>query len=611
MIQKDLDLANKWQARLELADEYFQNWKRKFRCDTLNEYYEGFQWKNVDPDFEAYVLNLVYSTIKIKRPTLLFKRPQFKVEPNPSRADFNPEMAWNVCKLQTDTLNSVVSRGHVEFAENVEMSILDSWFYFGLIEVGYSANYVENPGAPKPALKEDYEPTSERAGKTVGKQSILPDAERIFVKRVPAYNFRVGGENHWSLKKCSWCGYWEYYRLSDLLASGTGFKNTSDLKVSVSFHDDEPYNSESGDEEQRGDLVKVWKIWDMRRRVMYMMCEVGPTIIYERPFSRLPLFDLRFDKRIRGWFPIPPVFNWKSAQDEQNEAKEQMRAMRRRAKRMWQAVEGMVDEEELAKLTAGPDGTVIHVKQAQAITPIETPGLDSSISAALVYSKDDFNIASGASSEARGVADRQTATQSKIIDNRSSIREQDEREIVAEWLCKIGREVLLQIRENFTEDIWIEENTDIGAFGQDYEDIQQRFRQISPIDELGTFDYMTGEYTDDFAVTVFVESLSPITNENEKVKFMEFMAVMHQYPQLSLNPILIREAAYRIGYRNEQVIRAMQQAAQLQMVGQIEQGQEQMGGGQGSNMAQTTAEQMQPPGMGQLEAQLNQVGVPE
>jgi hypothetical protein len=171
--------------------------------------------------------------------------------------------------------------------------------------------------------------------------------------------------------------------------------------------------------------------------------------------------------------------------------------------------------------------------------------------------------------------------------------------------------VLLQIRENFTEDIWIEENTDIGAFGQDYEDIQQRFRQISPIDELGTFDYMTGEYTDDFAVTVFVESLSPITNENEKVKFMEFMAVMHQYPQLSLNPILIREAAYRIGYRNEQVIRAMQQAAQLQMVGQIEQGQEQMGGGQGSNMAQTTAEQMQPPGMGQLEAQLNQVGVPE
>jgi len=608
MTQKDTELAHKWNHRVQLADEYFQTWKRKFKCETLVDYYEGFQWKNIAPDFEPYVLNLVYSTIKIKRPTLLFKRPQFRIEPTPSRADFNPETAWQVCNLQADTLNSVVSRGYVEFAQNVEMAVLDSWFYFGVIEVGYSTNYIENPSAPRPALKEDYADTPERAGKTVGTQPVLPASERIFVKRIPAANFRVGGENHWSLEKCAWCGYWEYYRISDLLASGTGFKNTEDLKISVPVQEDEPYTEDHGDVQQRGDLVKVWKIWDTRSRKMYMYCEIGPTIIYERPFKRLPIFDLRFDKRTRGWYPIPPVFNWKSSQDEQNEAKEQMRAARRRAKRAWQLVDQMADEEEAAKLISGPDGVVITVKQRDAISPIATQPLDSAITSALVYSKDDFNIASGASSEARGVADRQTATQSKIIDNRSSIREQDEREVVAEWLCEIGKEVLLQIRENFTEPMWIEENTDIGAFGQDYSDIQQKFRQISPIDQLGTFDYFSGEYVDDFSVMVYVESLSPITNEQEKVKFMEFLAVMHQYPQLSLNPVLIREAAYRIGYRNEQVIQAMQQAAMLQMMGQVSQGQE-MGGG--SNMAQNTAEQMGGPDMAQLEQQLGQIGVPQ
>jgi hypothetical protein len=614
MNQTDTDLANRWDSRLKLADEYFQKWERKFKCQTLVDYYEGFQWREDETDIERYVLNLVYSTIKIKRPTLLFKRPQYKIEPDPQRADFNPEAAWQVCQIQADTLNTTVAKGYVEFAENIEMAILDSWFYFGLIEVGYSANYGENPNAPKPAFKEDYEPHLESDGKTVGQRSELPDSERIFVKRIPAHNFRVGGENHWSLSKCSWCGYWEYYRISDLLASGSGFKNTTDLKVSVSLHEDEPYDVEDGNAEKRGDLVKVWKVWDMRRKIMYMICETGPTVIYERPFKRLPVYDLRFTKRTRGWYPIPPVFSWKSSQDEQNESKEQMRAMRRRAKRQWQYVDGMVDEEELVKLTAGPDGSVIMVKQANAISPIETPGIDASISGTLVYSKDDFNIISGASSEARGVADRQTATQSNIIENRSNIREQDEREIVAEWLCKIGREVLLQIRENFTEDMWIKENSDIGAFGQDYQDIQQRFRMISPITDLGSFDFMEGEYTDDFSVQIYVESLSPVTNEQEEVKFMKFLAIINQYPQLSLNPILIREAAYRVGYRNEQVIRAMQQAAQLQMVGQIEQGQAQGGGGQmenGSNMAQTTAEQMEPPAMGQLEAQLNQVGVPQ
>lgn len=603
MTEKDQNLSNRWLSRLNSANEIFDKWERKFRCKTLVDYYEGFQWGTAHRDFEPYVLNLVYSTIKIKRPTLLFRRPQFKIEPEPGRADFSPESAWQICQLQTDTLNTIVSKSHLNFAKHIEMAILDAWFYFGLIEVGFASNYLENPNVSKPALREDYDATGESTGKIIGERPAALSTERIFVKRVPASHFRVGGELSWELNKCSWCGYYEYYRISDILAAGSGFKNTENLKVSAPTSDDTVYDDTT---EKKGNLVKVWKIWDMRRKMMYMLSEIGPTIIYERPFDRLPLFDLRFDKRTKGWYPIPPVFHWKPAQDEQNEAKEQLRAMRRRAKRVWQVVENMIEEEELAKLVAGPDGTVIYVKQPDAVRPVQTQAIDGSITSALVFSKDDFNILSGSSSEARGVADRQTATQANIIENRSVIREADERQVVAEWLCDIGREIILQVRENFTEDMWIKENTDIGAFGQDYDDIQQKFRLISPVTDLGDFDIFTGKYKDDFNVTIYVESLSPLTNDQEKAKFMEFMAIMHQYPQLALNPILIREAAYRIGYRNDQVIKGFQQAAILQMVGQVSTGEQ----APESNISQLTSEQMQPPTMGQLEIQLSKLGVP-
>lgn len=611
MTEKYSALSRRLYSRIQQADEAFKSWSRKFKCEVLESYYEGFQWKNVPSDFEPYVINLVYSTIKIKKPTLIFQRPEFRIEPRPNRADFNPEAAWQICQLQTDTLNTVVSKDYIEFAENIEMAILDSWFRFGLIEVGTAANYVENPNADLPALKEDYDETTEKgAGYVLRRAPVLPSSERIYVKRIPADRFRVGGQHSYSLRKCSWCGYFEYFRLSDILASGSGFINTSDLNIQVRTAEDTLYDEERNDPTQRGDLIKVWKIWDNRSKKMYMLCEVGPTVIYEKSFERLPLFDLRFDKRVKGWYPIPPVWNWKSAQDEQNETKEQLRAMRRRAKRLWQVLRDGIDEEEISKITAGPDGTVVTVNQLDAIRPIESPSIDASISTTLLTSKDDFNIISGTSSEHRGVADRQTATQSNIIENRAAIRESDERAVVAAWLCRIGKEILLQIRENFTESMWIQENTDIGALGQDYSDIQAKYRLISPITDLGDFDWQTFSYKDDFSVTIYVESLSPVVAEKEKMKFMEFLAIMQQYPMLSLNPVLIREAAYRVGYKNEQIIKAMQQAAVVQMIGQaaIAQGQQQSAD---SNLAQTTAEQMQPPSMGQLENQLSRIGTME
>ena len=82
-----------------------------------------------------------------------------------------------------------------------------------------------------------------------------------------------------------------------------------------------------------------------------------------------------------------------------------------------------------------------------------------------------------------------------------------------------------------------------------------------------------------------------------------------------MHPTLIREAAYRCDYRNEQVIKAIQQMAQLAMVAKEAEGQQnlqaQQGGNGGNQAAQTKVAQMTPPDQEEVRQQIeNQSNMP-
>ena len=48
--------------------------------------------------------------------------------------------------------------------------------------------------------------------------------------------------------------------------------------------------------------------------------------IWSGDCDRVPIKDLRWDESLEGFYPIPPVFQWLSPQDEINEAREQTRS---------------------------------------------------------------------------------------------------------------------------------------------------------------------------------------------------------------------------------------------------------------------------------------------
>ena len=75
--QKEEEYGSHWMERLRKSNEHFDKWEKKFRCKTLEKYTEGITGN------EAYYLNLFYSSIKVKKPSLLFSSPTFSLTPKP------------------------------------------------------------------------------------------------------------------------------------------------------------------------------------------------------------------------------------------------------------------------------------------------------------------------------------------------------------------------------------------------------------------------------------------------------------------------------------------------------------------------------------------------
>jgi len=615
-------LATRWLGRVGKANKYYENWSNRFKCNTLEEYYYGFQWSDGSPNtsYERYVINFVFSTIEVKKPTLLFQNVGYRVKPKPANAEFDFMASAERARNREDVLNTIVSDEDQEFGEELEAFIVDAFFRFGVMEIGYSANWIENPNAGKPILKSDNDPWFDPDGED-GRDNIirepeeLPEQERVYFKRIPPWRFRVGGTDGRTFKKCSWIGYYDYFRAEDIKAN-RALKNLKELDFvgsrSEDFNDGDTVTPEQEDLLKTGDLVKVWVIYDLRRKMKYIFAHSQCVTLLSKKYKTLPVVAIKFVEKIRGWYPIPLVFNWKGPQDEINEAREQQRLHRRRAKRAYLYKDGAFDkDDEISKLESGPDMTFAKVQgdPNTQVAPLQSAQLDPAVAQSMMVGRDDLNIITGTTVNDRGQTDRSTATQSNIVDMRSQLRDSAARVKIANVLKKIGRLVLITVQDHFTSSFWVKVRTN-----RNNENFLQEVREA----EIEWREFTSGELGDaeDFEVDISLDTISPIENQASKAAFVEFLSLLNNFPQLAFDPILIREAAYRCGYRNEKVIARMSEMAQVAAIGQMAMAKQslvQMGmaAEPGGNMAQTRVAQMTPPDQAQIQNQLvGQTGGP-
>lgn len=596
---------NIWGQRIPSANRYYEEWEKLFKCDILDKYYEGIQWKSQrELGYDPYVINKFYETVQIKVAQFMPTFPGFQVTAYPGNSDQNITSAAASSQLKGDILNTIIQDPHTNFAEEIEMAYIDSFFRFGMIEVNYSAEWIDNPNAQKPLLQRDVDSTKNNRSKIIDEPSKLPVNERVYYKHIGAKRFRVGGIDNKYLNRCGWVGYYEWVYRDDLLSLKIMNRDKVESASSIVPRDETLVIDRDADRLQLGAL-KIWKLWDLKAKVHVIILDAPCVTIFQKSFKRLPLFDLRPNRRIKteGFYPMPPAFSWLSPQNEINETREQLRAHRRRFIRKFQVMEGQIDDEEIEKFETGPDGALVKVKTLNAITPITNADLGSATNEAMATSADDLNRISGTADEDRGVADRTTATQANIVNAKSALRENKERDRVVRWMSHIGRETLLIVRDRFTGKLLVkmtspEGEAFLGNVGQNE----------------AIYDFVTSEDLDDgydFRVDVDITSLSTASQQLEKQKMLEFLSILNQYPMVAFSPYLVREIAYRTGYRNEKAIGELQKMALLMELGRMQQlqGQIQQPLPQGGPAGQQITQQATPPDMEKIRNQLtNQLG---
>lgn len=599
------DLTNIWAAKIDAAEKYHSDWEKKYSVTGLEEYEEGFQWGE---GIDGYVMNMFYSTIEVKSPLLLFTEPVIHIKPSATAIAQDSESAYQFASNNEDLLNNWLLDESNNFSNELIDSITDAWARFSVIEVGYSADWIDNPKVRHPKVTSDYKPGVDRHRKSLMQQpQKIPTNERIYARNIPAERFRVSTNDGNELSQCDWCGYYDIVRIEDLINNKV-FINLKDIKPNLFTSDqvsDEQRKKVETLQRSEEEFCKIWKIWDIRAQQRYIF--VGTDVlIYKKSYKRLPFNTLRFKRRkkARGWYPLPFTFNWAQPQNEINEVRETHRNHRRRFKRIYTYNKGAFDEtqEELQQLINGPDGTLIGANKDDPIRAIPNADLGASANISLKTSFDDFNRISGTTSEQRGEVDRETATAAAISNTRAQIRESKEQNTVASFIKRTGKAILLAHRENFVDPIAVENYAQQDENLFDEIGTTSNVTVIDPLYDLGGEDF-------DFGVHLVADTMSPVANEQEKKKFVEFIALLQQFPMFSMSPTLIRELAFKTGYKNEKVIKEFQKMAQLAMVGQIEQGKEALGQ-PGGNMAANTVKQMQPPTVEQTRNQLQGQGVP-
>ncbi len=599
--EKDLELeATKFKKFITKADKYYKAWEDRFRCEELEEYFEGYQFKKdgLPHDYRPYVVNLVYSTIQTKVPSVLFSNPVFNLVPRPYLADYDPTVAFQKARLKEDTLNSFVCDKRNRVSEEFEEIAYDVFFRFGIIEIGYSANWVENPSADKPIVDLSTDETDPEKV-NVKQPRLLAKDERIYTKAINPRTFRIFGSDSRYIERCDAVGYYEWFKAEDILNT-PGIKNFDKLKTKTIAGD--ALDIDEQDKEHKRSLIKLWKIWDNRSKTAYLVDDESGYVLKRFPFKRLPLKGYNPIKRrvSRGFYPIPLAYNWLSPQNELNESREAMRTHRRKFKRSFIVNRGSgITESELVKIIHGGDGAFGFVdgnSLDNVIKAVESATMDPVGRDSLVVSKDDFNIVSGTSAEQRGEADRVTATQATLINESGKLRENHERTKFANFLCEVGEEIIRLHIEKLSDPMWIRRFADSAeTLGTEVPIHAQTWQQIM-IEELEG---------DDFDVEINISSLSPVANDEEKKKLFELLAVLKSYPEAAMMPDLIVEIMDRIGYRNQRVARMLQNMAMMQLAGIAQM----QGGGGGSNLPQQNMAKATPNGQEKITNQLqNQVG---
>jgi hypothetical protein len=593
-----------WMKRIRAADKAREDWESRYEVVRCREYWAGIQ--RDEPTDNAgqrkSQINLIAPTLRARIPSLYFYYPFARVVASPSKSDTMGATVDDKAQLLQDTANSLLRDPRCGLKEQTLIALKEAHWAFGAIEVGYSADFIDNPSlkSTMPPLKE-----TEQTEGVEAYPKVVSD-EWFWTRRIPPRQVIVAAPETTVVSELDWVGYWEFQRVEDVKRA-PAYSNTSSLKASGGE------DKQAGDTDTSADDVKIYKIWDQRTLTRYVFAEGHDKPLMKQEYQRLPLFFLRFETEPDRFRPIPPISHLLGIQDEYNDSREFLRLQRVTRVPRYTVDEEGVDPAELEKFESNEPNVWIKRRQntsGDVVSPVMQPNMSDSSLQSLTLSRQEFDQLSGIGAEARQQASSGTATQAAIMNQRQTIQDSFDRFTVANWLGSIIRELVLLAIDKMTLPRWIQINSDQYSpeFMQDAQVIAGLHREITLQNLQDANDDLRWD------VSVDVESLSPVSEQEKQAQWMQALNLISNpavAPLLAMSEPLLKRTLDLNGIKNAKDQGAIRQA--LMQKAQMEMQMAQQQGGQPPGVAPMPGAPMGPGGPGPTAPQPPQMipGAPE
>ena len=571
----DESLQKKWQDRIDRALKKQKEWKEQFRVDLARDYFEGKQNPGYPSD-EWITINKVYSHLMAQLPSLYSVDPYFYVKLkqsySPGEITNQNALAGYVsgvekkAKIRQAYLNYL--KGELDLKPKARLAIQDAHFAYGVLKVHFCADNIENKDYGQTIKGDDGEELKGEDGNPLQEPEYIPINERYKITRVHPDDF-LWDEDAGPLED-SWC--WVAQRIfltKDEAKNDTRFTKSFLKGVKPKSRDDRKNTFPTGDEDRsERDVYVLWEIYDLKKNKWLTIVEdahkvLSPPDDLPDGTETHPYGILRFTLRHDSPYPIPPVSQALDPQKEFCLARSRILTHRKRFNRKYAVVTSMLDgdaDQEISKLENGDDGTCIRMMNTGAVAPINDAPLDQQNYLEVNALNIDITDMMGSASEARGIADAESATQADIMDKRLEVREGDRLSLVVDLLTTIAEKLDQLVQTHISRD---EAVRITGPQGEFWELVKQ-----------SDYESITGQFEYSMNVGASMARLPQL----ERAQWMAFMSqVIVPFPHVLTAPRFMRRMAEMFGIEDEAALEELRQIGLQMMSGKLP-----MPGGAGS-----------------------------
>jgi len=554
-------------ARIKAAQKVKAEWERNYRVDQCRSSVLGFQ-RSADDERDAagdrrYQLNRIGAAFKIRIPDLWLNVPFAKVQASNAREDAPMQTVDERAQLLQDTANAIINQPQTRLVDEGLNSLKESFWAYGVLEVGYDADWIDNPLAQKPSLVKTEEeerqlappPQENLKADMMTLLAQVPGNERFFCRYIPAKQFLVSSNDRTNTEALDWVAYWEWMYVEDLKKTPSYFTEglQSTGKERPGGYDEALFTvkKEDLDQEIYAGMVPVWKLWDLRTKTRHVLAEGFDHYLKQADFKYLPVFPLRLDIIPGEWYPKPIITDQLDEQDEYNDSREYLRQFRKATVPRFEYDKNALTPAELQKFENEEVGTFIGIDGGVLgrIQPIAQPSLSGDALRTIALSNTAFNEVSGVSDQQRQVSSADSATEAAILNQRSATRNSYEQRAITTWVADVIRGLLRCAIEKATLPIIVEINADqySPAFMEDAMSIALRWKQIT------TENLREADSTLRWDVRVSAESMSPLSAKEEGMKWLQILQLISNPAigsLLAISPELLKKTLELGGVRN-------------------------------------------------------------